>query len=179
MSDPLGLTQIGRITSAHGIRGEVKVFLTSEDTSLFAGLEEVWLMDREKPVRYQVDQVRPQKGQWILKIQGIEDRNQAEELKNLGLWVPDEWLKPLEEGEFFIHELIGAQVFDRAGNLLGQIEHYFEPGPHVVFEVKSEAGDFLFPATDEGLKEILPEQKRVIIEPLPGLLELNRNQESS
>jgi len=181
MADPAGLTQIGRISGAHGIKGEVKILLISEDEELFAGLEEVWTKrnDDEAGRHTLVEQVRPQKGLWIARFAGIEDRTQAEAAKGLGLWVPDEWLKPLEEGEYFVHDLIGAEVFDREGVSLGTIDHYFETGQHMVFEVKGGEVEFLFPGTEEVLKEIHASEGRVVIEPLPGLLDLNRKKERS
>lgn len=181
MGNPEGLTQIGRISAAHGIKGELKVHLVSDDTELFAGLKEAWLMEKEgdTPKRIEIKKIRPTKDHWIIIVVGVTDRNQSEALKGLGVWVPDEWLRPLEEGEYFIHDAIGADVFDLEGKHLGRVENYFETGEYVTFEVRDEEGIFLFPGTAEVLREIDGPGKRVVIDPLPGLLELNRKPERS
>ncbi len=146
----------------------------SEDGEMIASLQEVMLPTKAGLQAFEVLTVRPQKEHWLLTLAGVADRAQGEAYKGKGVYVPDEWLLPLAEDEFFIHDLLGASCWNQQGERLGEIVDYFENGPQVVFQVQGEGKkEFLFPATKSILLEVDCANKRVVIEPPEGLLELN------
>ena len=147
----------------------------SEDREFLAKLDEVYLQKNSKLIACKIKQIRPHKEFWLLWLEMSNDRNKAEELKGQDVFVPDEMIRPLEDGEFFIHEMMGKEVFSTSGEALGTISDYFENGPQMVFEVKAQdtnQSDFMFPAVDEILISV--EADKVVIEPIEGLLDLNQ-----
>ena len=173
-----GYTQIGNIFNVHGIKGELKMAALSEDVDFLAGLKEVHLQIGSKLSPWKIKKIRPHKEFWLLWLVEVNDRNKAEDLKDTKVFVPDEMIRPLEDGEFFIHEMVGKDVFSTSGDALGAISDYFENGSQMVFEVKAKDSgqiDFMFPAVDEILISV--EEDRVVIEPIEGLLDLNHKEE--
>lgn len=173
-----GLIQIGTIFNSHGVRGEVKVSLLTEDSEMLSSLEEVTFFRDGNPERLTVTRSRPQKENWLLQFAEVTDMDQAKALKGTELFVPEELIQPLEEGEYFLHDVIDKTVFDQEGNELGRVTSFFENGDQIVFEVKGRH-DFLFPGTEEILLEIDPEAGRVVINAIEGLIDLNHGEEGS
>ena len=166
-----GYTHIGNIFNVHGIKGELKVAPLSEDEELLSSLKKVYLQFDDEFQACKISKIRPHKSFWLMMLAEVTDRNKAESLKGQKIFVPDEWIKPLETGEFFIHDVIGKEVYSTENELLGTVDGYFENGEQLVFEVKG-AYDFMFPAVDEIMISV--EVDRVIIKPVEGLLELNQ-----
>lgn len=113
---------IGRITGAHGIRGEVKVMPMTDDITRFHDLETVWVRLKKKGRQsYDVAGVRFHKGQVLMMLSGVADRNAAETMKNALLEVPREEAVPLADDEIFIVDLIGLKVLDESAKEIGEI----------------------------------------------------------
>ncbi len=167
------LTQIGTIITSHGIKGEVKVIPVTEDVDLINRMDRLFVDEGEQQRQFTVLRARSAKNCWLIQFDEVCDMDAAKRLKGAGVWVDDCELRPLDEDEFFIHDLITAKVYSTENEYLGVITGVFEAGNQSVFEVTSEQGMFLFPASQEVLKDIVPREK-VIINLLPGLLELNR-----
>jgi len=168
-----GYTQIGTIINSHGIKGEVKVLPITEDLDLFLDLDELAIDDGESQRAFTVLRSRSVNNYWLIQFDEIQDMDAAKALKGAGVYVEDGCLRPLDEDEFFIHDLVGTKVYSTEDQYLGVVTGFFEAGNQGVFEVKDDDGMFLFPASREVLKEIEPGQK-VIINLLPGLVDLNR-----
>ncbi|MDT8445549.1 MAG: ribosome maturation factor RimM [bacterium] len=172
------MTQIGEIWGTHGIKGELKANPLTDDLELFEGLEQVWLWngrDQSEAFEAQVEQIRPVKGHWLFRFLEIHDLNQAEGYKGMGIWVPDDWLKPLEEDEFFVHDLIGTQAFNLEGEELGEVVDFIETAGQLLYKVADVlGGEFFFPAVGEVLQEIDVEAGRITLDLAPGMRELNR-----
>ncbi len=168
-----GYTQIGTIINSHAIKGEVKVLPITEDLDLFLDLDQLTIDDGESQRAFTVLRSRSVKNYWLIQFDEIRDMDAAKALKGAGVYVEDDCLRPLDEDEFFIHDLVGTKVFSTEDQYLGIVTGFFEAGNQGVFEVKDDDGMFLFPASREVLKEIDPGQK-VIINLLPGLVDLNR-----
>ena len=168
------MLRIGKINRSHGIKGEVKVTLDTKHTEIFSDLDCCYLIYRDKKVSFHLEQVRSANRFWLFKFREVNDRNQADELKDFGVYVDESYLPPLAEGEFFIHDLIGCAVYSIDDEYLGEVFNYFENGEHGVCEVKNERGIFLFPLTDEIFQGLSVAEKKIVIQPVPGLVELNR-----
>ncbi len=169
-----GISSIGKITRSHGVRGEVKVVLDTEHPEIFSNLDCCHLIYKNNKKTVRFESARPANKFWLFKFKGIEDRNSADELRDYDIFVDEELLPPLEEGEFFIHDLINSSVYSIEDEYLGKVIDYFENGEQGVCEVKGEHGNFLFPITDEIFKEIRVPEKKIIIQLIPGLTDLNR-----
>ncbi|MBU2514811.1 ribosome maturation factor RimM [bacterium] len=170
--DTEGIRQIAAIINTHGIKGELKVMPLTDDPEIFLRLEELIVLKDNRKERHSLTGAREAKNHWLLKFDQITDISQAAELKGCALYTEESNLRPLDEEEFFIDDLINSKVYSTDDQYLGKITKYFEAGPQVVCEVDTEDGTFLFPTSAEVLKEIIPPDK-VIINLIPGLMDLN------
>ena len=165
--------RVGVITSAHGIRGEVNVYPTTDDPRKFEELETV-LIERngvKEPVA--IERVKYFKKMVILKLQGIEDRNAAELCRQKELFVPREDAVPLEEGQYYLADLIGLRVFSDTGEELGELYDILETGANDVYVVRRKTGkELLLPATEECILDVDLDKGTMKVHVLDGLLDL-------
>ena len=156
---------IGRVVAPWGIRGEVKVEVQTDFPDRFSCGEILYLQGRAvtiKSSRYRGNTV-------ILKLDTIDSRNAAELIRGACLEVPSTELKPLPKGEYYRFQLLGLEVQSTEGNLLGIISNVIPTGSNDVYEISSDTGVFLIPATDEVIKSIDIDKGCMIIEILKGL----------
>ncbi len=160
---------IGEISKPHGVRGEVRVIPHTDLPERFTWLESVYV-GRTNPRRIAVEGVRFHKELILLKLAGYDDRNAAELLRGEWLQVPEEEAIPLEEGEYFLYQLIGLDVVASTGEHLGTLVEVLETGANNVFIVRGPEREILLPDTDEVVLEIDFDQNRMTVFLLPGLL---------
>ncbi len=167
------IRQIGKIFNSHGVKGEVKVASYTSYPEIYASLGQVTLIGKETKQVYKVINTRPVKDHWLFKLEGVENMDQAKDLKGFDIYVSEDELIPLAEDEFLISDLIDAKVYSTENAYLGKVLNYFDNGEHGICEVKAENGKiFLFPTTKEVLIDIEANDK-ITINVLPELLELN------
>ena len=143
---------IGRITKPQGIRGEIKVQPDTDDPTRFYDLETVFLDDRgEKSLR--VLSARVDGKGAFLKLEGYDDRNAAETLRNMLLYVDRKGAAPLPEGRYYIADLIGLRVIDESGVALGELLDVSQAGGNDVYSVRG-ARSFLFPAVKRAIASV-------------------------
>lgn len=161
---------VGRIIRPHGVRGEVRVELHTDDAGRFKKLASVHIGDPSaKPTGIQ--SAREHQGTALLTFEGFEDRNAAETLRNQWLYVPIEEAAPLEDGEYFLYQLEGLAVSDTSGRALGTLVEVMETGANNVFIVRGPRGDILLPDIPDVVTDIDFENGRMIVELLPGLVD--------
>ena len=168
--------RVGVITSAHGIRGGVKVFPVTEDPRRFLKIKEVLFSrpDSEEIVgSYKLRRVAFQNNMVLLEFEGVDNRNHAELLKNQQLWVRREDALPLAENEYYLADVMGMQVISDEGEELGKVADILETGSNNVFQVEK-AGEkpLLIPPIPECILNIDLEAGTVLVHLLPGLREL-------
>ena len=141
------LLQVGVITTTHGIRGEVKVYPTTDDVHRFEELESV-LLDTGKEYReLKIKSVKYFKQYAILKFKGIDNINDIEKYKGKSLFVTRENAQPLGEDEYYIADLIGMEVYLEDGSHFGTLKDVMETGANDVYIIKTEEGkEVLIPA---------------------------------
>ncbi|WP_026570385.1 MULTISPECIES: ribosome maturation factor RimM [Sediminibacillus] len=164
---------VGKIVNTHGIKGEVKVVrITDFDERFEIGSRLYWSDGKGSPVALTVDGHRRHKNFDLLHFNGYDSLNDAENLKDGLLRIKEEQLAPLEEGEFYYHEIIGCEVHTTDGDQVGKIKEILSPGANDVW-VASRKGkkDLLIPYIEDIVKTIDVAHKRVIIEPMEGLLD--------
>ena len=166
--------QVGVITSTHGVRGEVKVFPTTDDAARFKKLKQVILGTGKEDIELEITSVKFFKNMVILKFKGIDDMDVANKYRQKSLYVTRENAVKLKKNEYFIADLIGLRVSSEEGEDLGVIEDVLQTGANDVYIVKSETGEeILFPAIKECIKEVDIEAGTMLVHVLPGLRELN------
>ena len=167
-TEPLFLV-VGRILRPHGIRGELKIQLLTDYPERLAQHPSLFLGPELR--RYPLKEVRFHKGTALIKLSGCVDRNTADELRGQLVQIPMEWAVPLEEGEYYHFQIAGVEVVTDQGEHLGEITEVLETGANDVYIVRGPRGDVLIPAVDEVVKELDLDKRRMVITPLPGLLD--------
>ncbi len=168
--------RIGVITSAHGIRGGVKVFPVTEDPERFRKLDEVlYSLPGQDRIEgsYKVRRVAFQKQLVLLEFEGVCDRNTAETLKGRQLWVSREDALPLGEREYYLADVMGMKVVSDTGEELGRVTDILETGSNEVFQVEQEARKpLLIPSIPDCVVNMDFEQNLLTVHLLPGLRDL-------
>lgn len=163
--------EVGQIVNTFGIRGEVKVKPFTDDINRFDDLEKVYVKTRKEVKLYKVENARYHKNMVLLKLEGINNPEDAELLKNAFLEIDREDAIPLEEGTYFIADLIGLEVYTDEGKLLGKVDDIYNAGANDIYVVKDELGkQVLLPGIDEVIKDVDLDSERIIIHLIPGLI---------
>lgn len=153
------LIRVGVIINTFGVKGEVKIY---PDIDYFDELERVFIEGKE----YKIEKLREQKDIIIAKFEGIDDINQIESLKNEEVMIALEDRPELPEGKHYVGDLLGLEVITEDGQVLGTLDNIYNTGANDIYEV----GEILLPATDEVIKQIDMENKKIIVHLLKGLI---------
>lgn len=168
------LLKVGVITTTHGVRGEVKVFPTTDDPARFKKLKTVILDNGREKAELEIEQVKFFKNLVIIKFKGINDINDVEKYRKAGLFVTRANAVKLNKDEYFIADLIGLSVTSDEGELLGEIIDVLQTGANDVYVIHKEgAEDLLLPAIRDCVKKVDIEEGDMEVHLLPGLRELN------
>lgn len=165
------LLKVGVITTTHGVRGEVKVFPTTDDAERFLELEYVLLDTGRELRRLDIKNVRFFKNLVILKFDGIDNINDIEKYKGKDLWIPREEARELGEDEYYIADLQGLNVVLEDGTEFGTLRDVMETGANDVYIIDSnEHGEVLLPAIKECILDVDLEKNTMTVHLMKGLL---------
>lgn len=163
--------QVGIITQTHGIRGEVKVFPTTDDASRFKKLKEVILDNGKERMTMTIEGVKFFKQYAILKFKGYDSINDIEKYKQAKLLVARENAVKLKKGEYFVADLIGLKVVTDTGETLGALKNVLQTGANDVYVVSMADGkEALLPAIKECVLDIDMESAVITVHIMDGLL---------
>lgn len=162
---------IGRVVGVHGIRGEIKVQILTQDPERFGRLERIFVgLEGQEPVPRVLQGVRLHKGRALLKLEGYEDRSAAERLRWHVVQVPLAEAIPVEEDEYYEHQLLGLPVWTVDGEHLGEIVEIIETGANEVFVVSGTGqGEVLIPVIEDVVTGIDLDEGRVEVDLPEGL----------
>lgn len=164
--------QVGVIASTHGVRGEVKVFPTTDDVKRFKRLKEVLLDTGKEQLSLEIEGVKFFKQFAILKFKGIDNINDIEKYKGKSLFVTRENAVKLKKDEYFIADLIGLKILDEDGNDIGVLNDVMETGANDVYVIALHDGrELLLPAIRQCVLQVDVENGFVKIHILEGLLD--------
>ena len=167
------LLQVGIITSTHGVRGEVKVYPTTDDPRRFRRLKEVVLDTGREKLNLEIEGVKFFKQFVILKFKGLDNINDTEKYRQKSLYVTRKNAVRLQRDEYFIADLIGLKVQDEDGTELGTVKDVIETGANDVYEVEMADGrSLLLPAIKQCILNVDVENGMMQVHVLEGLLDL-------
>jgi len=167
------LFRVGVVSSTHGLKGEVKVFPTTDDVKRFSTLKKCKLDTGVGFLDLEIQNVKFFKQFAILKFKGIDNINDIEKYRGKDLWITRENAIPLEEDEYFIADLIGLKVYTDEDNYFGELKDIIKTGANDVYVVTTtDQKEVLLPATKECILDIDLSKKQIIVHILKGLLEL-------
>ena len=163
--------EIGQIVNTFGIKGMVKVKPFTDDITRFDKLKKVYIENRTVKKEYEIEEVKYHKDMVLIKFKGIENPEQANLLRDMYLLVDREEEQPLEEGTYYIVDMIGLDVYTEEGELLGKLEDIFNTGSNDIYVVKDELGkQILLPAISDVIKQIDMENRKMIVHLISGLI---------
>ena len=166
------LLQVGVITTTHGVRGEVKVFPTTDDPARFKKLKNVVLDTGKELVDLEVAGVKFFKNMVILKFKEYNNINDIECYKGKDILVSRDNAVKLEKGEYYIADILGAKVILEDGSEFGVLEDVMQTGANDVYVVKTlDNKEVLLPKIDECVKKLDIENKIVTVHIMKGLLD--------
>lgn len=167
------LLQVGIITSTHGVRGEVKVYPTTDDPRRFRRLKEAVLDTGREKLNLEIEGVKFFKQFVILKFKGLDNINDIEKYRQKSLYVTRKNAVRLQRDEYFIADLIGLKVQDEDGTELGTVKDVIETGANDVYEVEMADGrSLLLPAIKQCILNVDVENGMMQVHVLEGLLDL-------
>ena len=166
------LLQVGAITQTHGLRGEVKVFPTTDDVKRFKKLKEVILDTGKEKMALEIENVRFFNQFAILKFKGFDNINDIERYKGKSLYVTRENAVKLRKDEYFIADLMGVKIYDEQDAYMGVLKDVIVTGANDVYEIALEDGrTLLLPAIKQCVLDVDIEQRRMKVHVLDGLLD--------
>lgn len=165
------LLQVGVITQPHGVRGEVKVFPTTDDSARFKKLKHVILDTGKETLPLEIESVKFFKQFVILKFKGYDNINDIEMYRRCPLMVTRENAVSLEEDEYFVADMIGLKVLTEDGEEFGKLKDVIETGANDVYIIDSnEHGEVLVPAIKECILNVDIKGGKMMIHLMDGLI---------
>lgn len=166
------ILRVGVITKTHGIRGEVKVFPTTDDPKRFKKLKEVLLDTGKERRKMAIESCRFQKNLVILKFKGIDNINDVEQYRKCDLYVSRKNAVRLEPNENFIVDLIGLKVVLENGSEFGILTDVLKTGANDVYVVETSDGkEVLLPAIKQCILDVNLDEKKITIHLMKGLVD--------
>ena len=163
--------EIGQIVNTNGLKGTLKVKPLTDDITRFEDLEIVYIQKAKELVEFKIQEVKYSKNMVLLKLEGIDNIEEAEKYRNLYLKINREDAVELEEDSYFIVDIIGCEVYTENQELLGKVIDVFSTGSNDVYTVKnSEGKEILLPAIEDVIKDVDITNKKIIIHLMEGLI---------
>ena len=164
---------IGRISSAVGLKGEVRVMLYSNDSENLKEGKNLLLKRAKDSMETVCKSVRMQNGKIIAKLEDINDRNEAEFAKAMEIFIRETDMEELPEGEHYVRDIIGFDVYDRtSGTVIGTLKDVIQNTAQSVLDIEGTNGkQILIPAVDAFMRGIDEEKEAIEVELIPGFID--------
>ncbi|MCY4170868.1 MAG: ribosome maturation factor RimM [Bacteroidetes bacterium] len=170
------LLLIGRITRPHGLKGECKIIPESDDPSRVCNLKRIWLGSSPETAKsYLIDSARLQTSKRgitvLMHIAGIDSLDDAQRIGKPKVYGHIDDLPPLEDGEYYMHDLIGVQVVSEEGDSVGTLKDVLETQAHPLYVIdRPDSSETLVPAVPEFIVSTDINQRQMIIRCIEGLI---------
>lgn len=171
MENSIDYLRVGVITNSHGIKGEVKVFPTTDDINRYDLLKEVYIDKKNKFTKFEIESVKYFKQMVILKFKDINNINDVLIYKGMDLYIDRKDAIPLEPGEYFIADILGCKVITDDNNELGFVKEVLTSSANDVYVVETtDNKEILIPVIDECILDVDIDKKEIKVHLLKGLI---------
>ncbi|MDI3478095.1 MAG: rRNA processing protein RimM [Thermoanaerobacterium sp.] len=160
---------VGKITSAYGVNGEVKVFPLTDHLDRFYDLDYVYIFEETGKASLNIESVRFIKNLVIVKFKEINDRNEAEKLRGKLIKITRDNAVKLDDDEYFIKDLLNMKVYTDDQKELGILKDVLKTGANDVYVVKTDDRDILIPAIKDVIKKVDIKERKMTVHLLEGL----------
>ncbi len=168
------MLRIGVVTTTHGLRGEVKVFPTTDDVTRYKRTDEVILVTKNGNLTLHVESARFFKNIVIVKFKEFHDISEVECFRKCDIMVTRDNALPLKEGEYYLCDVVGCKVLDadKEETEIGEVIDVIETGANHVFAVRTRDGEeVLFPVIPDCIKEVNTEERLIRAHVMKGLMD--------
>ncbi|MGD2057556.1 MAG: ribosome maturation factor RimM [Anaerolineales bacterium] len=159
---------VGRVVRPHGVRGTLVV---EPDSKVIESLQPgsvVFIGDYDRA--FEILNFRPHRKRFLITLEGIDDRDQAEQFRDLDVKLSYQDSEPLQEHEYYYWQILGLRVENEAGGILGEVVNILETGANDVYIVRSGSGEeILLPAIEDVILDVDLDAGRMLVHLLPGL----------
>ena len=163
--------EIGQIVNTHGVKGHVKVKPFTDDVEQFETLGTILVVKNKETIEMEIEEVKYHKDMVLLKIKGIDDMTAAERYKGCYIKIHRSQARELEEGQYFIADIIGSDVYTDDGTYLGKVDDIYNTGSNDIYVVKDELGkQILLPGIKDVILNVDIENQKVTVHLLKGLV---------
>jgi 16S rRNA processing protein RimM len=164
---------LGKIVSKYSFKGEVLVKLDSDDPELYESMESVFVSLRDSLVPFFIEQSRLHKSSLLrIKFEDVDTEEDADRIMGSELYLPLEFLPPLEGNKFYFHEVIGFSVIDQKFGTVGVITGINDTTNQALFIIDHKGTEILIPINDEFLTKVDRDNKTIEVNTPEGLIEL-------
>ncbi len=165
---------LGKIIRTHGVRGDIIVFLDVDEPARYLKMKSVLVEIAGELKEYTVKKVslQPRDKSAIIHLAGVDDMNAAELLLKYNLFQPLSMLPKMKGNDYYFHEIIGFVVVDSLLGDLGVIKDVYDLQQHPVGVMFYKEKEVLFPISNETLRKIDRENKKIFVTLPDGLLEV-------
>ncbi|MBN2244705.1 MAG: 16S rRNA processing protein RimM [Candidatus Aminicenantes bacterium] len=167
------LIPVGKVIGSQGNKGELrtKIYYKPREESFFP--QKIFFILNEKESQSRVRSFRINKDFYILKLDTVDTIVQAEQFVGKDIYIPESELEALEEGYYYNYQVIECTVFTKDGNIVGTVRDIINIKDNDLLEIEREGRVVLIPFSEGICLEVDPEEKRIVIDPPDGLLDLN------
>lgn len=163
--------EIGQIVNTFGIKGMVKIKPFTENLEQFEELKKIYIKNKKSKKEYKIQEVKYHKQMVLIKFEGVENPEEADLLRGSYVLIDRKDAKPLEEGTYYIVDLLGLEVYTDENILLGKVDDIYNTGSKDIYVVKDNLGkQVLLPGIEEVIKKVDLENKIIIVHIIPGLI---------
>ena len=163
--------EIGQIVNTSGLKGVLKIKPFTDDIKKFSNLKTIYIKTKNDLTEFKIEQVRYVKNMVMLKLAGIDTVEEAEKYRNLYIKILRDQEEELEEGSYYVVDILGCKVNTDANQELGKIVDVFQTGSNDVYVVKDEQGkQILLPAIKQVIKNVDIKNKIITVHLLEGLV---------
>lgn len=165
---------LGYVIKPHGLKGEVSVFLDTDSPDSYDEMESVLLEINQRLIPFFISELSLRGDRAILRLEGVDTFEQAEELRGAPMYLPEDLLPELESGQFYFHEVIGFEVSDKEAGDIGQITRVYASGKQDLLAVDHHGTEVLIPVIDEIILRVDREDRKIHVVLPEGLLDIYR-----
>lgn len=166
--------QLGYVIRKHGLNGEVYILLDVDDPGYYENMESVFIAVHrdEMLVPFFIEHIAIAEDKALVKFEGVDTAEAAENLVSCNLYLPLEYLPPLDDHQFYFHDIIGYQVFDENEGQLGTVQQVYPVSAQNLLGVLYKGKEILIPVADEIIKKVDKKNKMFIVSLPEGLLDI-------
>lgn len=166
--------RVGVIVKPHGLKGEVKVYPTTDDVKRFSKLNQVYLYDDFDKM---IESVKIVSSKYkepfvIVKFDEYDDINKIVNLLKLNIYIDRKDALPLQDGEYYICDLVGCEVYDEDNKKIGNVTNVIKTGANDVYEVDIDIKKIYIPVIPQCIKNVDIKNKKIIVNLLKGILDI-------